>query len=82
MADVKYIEFSCVDLVKAGFANDVGCCNSCHDDEDEYNYSMCSRTLEQNIEVCYDLHVCCAKSQAVRGIDNEVLLEALLKLKK
>lgn len=59
MADIRYIY--CRDLVEKGIvtAKDYGgCCTSCHEDADEFNYAMCSikGAAERNAEG----EVCCA----------------------
>jgi hypothetical protein len=39
----------------------VACCNSCHDDEDEWGYDMCRATIDDEI-----VEMCCTLAIAVR----------------
>lgn len=43
---------TCFDLSKIGVK--YNCCNSCHEDWEEYGYEMSWRTIGE-----YDYHVCC-----------------------
>ena len=50
-----------------------GCCNSCHDDDEEYNYEMCHAyipTLKGEIEVYGCCAVTCWLNELFSKINN------------
>lgn len=79
---MKKHRLGCSDFINSGLPND-GCCDSCHDDLEEYGTEMC--ILEPEGRSNIDAHVCCAIVRAIDDTDatlREVFAAAMLGLRK
>lgn len=74
---MKKHRLSCLDFINSGLPND-GCCSSCHDDWDEFDYEMCH--LEPEGQSNVEAHICCAIKSNIDDTDvtlREVFAAAL-----
>lgn len=74
---MKKHRLSCLDFINSDLPND-GCCDTCHDDWDEFNEEMCDLKPEGKSNV--DAHICCAILGAIDDTDTtlrEVFAAAL-----
>jgi len=63
---MKKHRLSCQDFINSGLPND-GCCDSCHDDWEEFDMEMCLLEPEGRSNV--EAHVCCNISRAIDDTD-------------
>jgi hypothetical protein len=74
---MKKHRLSCLDFIDSGLPNN-GCCDSCHDDWENFNTEMC--LLEPRGRSDVEAHVCCNISRAINDTDaslREVFAAAL-----